>query len=56
MYFIETAKCTKDDECVKVCPVDAIKRDVDDNLVVTEECIDCDACVGGCDAGAIHPV
>jgi NAD-dependent dihydropyrimidine dehydrogenase PreA subunit len=48
---------TKDNSCVEVCPVDAIRRDEPDYgrraaHIDPDECIDCDACVEACPVDA----
>jgi Fe-S-cluster-containing hydrogenase component 2 len=54
-YVIETEKCLVDNECVNVCPVDAIIAAEDGSLSVTEDCIECAACEPVCETYAIHP-
>ena len=51
---IDSAKCTKCQECVETCPVECIKGG--EGVVPTinaDDCIDCAACEGACPAGAI---
>lgn len=62
MAFIIVEGCTKDEECVKVCPVDCIHpRQDEPNFAETTQlyidpvnCIDCGACVPVCPASAIY--
>jgi NAD-dependent dihydropyrimidine dehydrogenase PreA subunit len=64
MAYVITDACTKDLECVAVCPVDCIhpKDDAPDFAATSqlyidpETCIDCGACVPVCPVTAIHPV
>ena len=41
--------------CVKVCPVNALKRDTESDLIIkdNEVCINCKACVFACPFGAM---
>jgi NAD-dependent dihydropyrimidine dehydrogenase PreA subunit len=64
MAYVITDACTKDFECVKVCPVDCIHPKEDEPKVAEakqlfiepEACIDCGACVPVCPTSAIFPV
>jgi len=47
-------KCTKCGSCVKVCPVDAPKIDVDKPFVDTKLCIGCGMCLEACSYGAMN--
>ncbi|MEW5702313.1 MAG: 4Fe-4S binding protein [Candidatus Zixiibacteriota bacterium] len=61
MTYVITEPCTKDNECVEVCPVDCIhptKDEAEYEAVETmyidpAECIDCGACVPVCPVQAI---
>jgi NAD-dependent dihydropyrimidine dehydrogenase PreA subunit len=63
MTYVITDACTKDLECVKVCPVDCIHPKDDETefaeaaqlYIDPEACIDCGACVPVCPTTAIHP-
>jgi ferredoxin--NADP+ reductase len=57
MTCVVTDACTKDEECVAVCPVDCIQttNEAETMYVNPEECIDCGACVAECEFGAIMP-
>jgi NAD-dependent dihydropyrimidine dehydrogenase PreA subunit len=62
MAYIIVEGCTKDEECVQVCPVDCIhpRKDEPKFAEVTQlyidpvNCIDCGACVPVCPASAIY--
>jgi NAD-dependent dihydropyrimidine dehydrogenase PreA subunit len=64
MAYVITDVCTKDLECVKVCPVDCIHPKDDESdfasakqlFIDPETCIDCGACQPVCPVQAIHPV
>ena len=49
---IDKDKYTGYGKCVDVCPVEAIKIE-NKKAIVTEECIECGACVSQCPRGAI---
>ena len=63
MSYVIAEPCigTKDNSCVEVCPVDCIHPTPDEPgyaeaemlFIDPDECIDCDACVEACPAGAI---
>jgi len=61
MAFIIVDSCTKDEECVQVCPVDCIHPRKDEAkfaecaqlYIDPVNCIDCGACVPVCPASAI---
>ncbi len=57
MAFVITEPCigTKDQSCIKVCPVDCIHGDPDDEqlFIDPETCIDCGACESECPVNAI---
>jgi ferredoxin len=63
MAFVIVDKCTKDEKCIEVCPVDCIhpRKDEAAYATVTQlyidpvNCIDCGACVPVCEASAIYP-
>ncbi len=63
MAYVITELCTKDFECVKVCPVDCIHPKEDEPgladtkqlFIEPEACIDCGACVPVCPTEAIFP-
>jgi ferredoxin len=46
-------KCTGCGDCVKVCPVEAIKLKDGKAVIDAGECIECDACIDECPAEAI---
>ena len=55
-YIVITEKCTADENCAAVCPVDCITFPAEIEgkaLIDQEECIDCAACVDECPAEAI---
>lgn len=58
MTYVITDSCTKDANCVAVCPVDCIITDDESNqfFVDPDECIDCGACTAECEFTAIMPV
>ena len=61
MAYVITEKCTKDEKCVEVCPVDCIHPRKDEPkfeesaqlFVSPVDCIDCGACVPVCEANSI---
>ena len=61
MAYVIAEGCTKDEECVQVCPVDCIHPRKDEEAFGKEEmlyidpveCIDCGACVPVCPVSAI---
>ena len=61
MAYIITELCTREGDCVEVCPVDCIipapKDDADWPLfyIDNDVCIDCGACVPVCPPEAIFP-
>jgi ferredoxin len=46
-------KCTGCGDCVKVCPVEAIKLKDGKAVIDAGDCIECDACIEECPAEAI---
>jgi ferredoxin len=50
---VDKEKCTGAGECVKVCPVEAIKLNDEKAVVDPDKCIECGACLGACPAQAI---
>ena len=51
---IDKDTCTGCENCVEICPVDAIKM-VDDKAEVSDDdCIDCGQCVDECPVDAIE--
>ena len=51
--IVDPNKCNADEECVNVCPTEAISM-VENKAVVSEElCSDCAACVDACPSQAI---
>jgi len=51
---IDSAKCTKCQECVDTCPVECIKGGEGVvPTVVAADCVDCAACESACPASAI---
>ena len=62
MTHVITALCTREGDCVEVCPVDCIipgpTNDADWNdlfFIDPDTCIDCGACVPECPYAAIFP-
>ena len=53
MTYIITNACTKDGNCVEVCPVDCIEEGDDQYYINPDECIDCGACEPECPVTAI---
>jgi len=49
---IDLGKCTGCNECVEVCPADAIKIK-SEKAVVSDKCVECGACVNVCPNEAI---
>lgn len=49
---VDKETCTGCENCVDVCPVDAIEM-VDGKAVVSDACIDCGQCVDECPVEAI---
>ena len=64
MAYVIIDTCTKDTECVDVCPVDCIHPRKDEaaftevpHLYISPaDCIDCGACVPVCPANSIYPL
>ncbi|MEX0827803.1 MAG: ferredoxin FdxA [Haliea sp.] len=56
MTYVVTDNCIKCKytDCVTVCPVDCFYEGPNFLVINPNECIDCDACVPECPAGAIH--
>ena len=55
-YTVIAEKCTADENCAAVCPVDCISfpAEQDGKAVIDQaECIDCAACVDECEYDAI---
>ena len=62
MTYVITALCTREGDCVEVCPVDCIVPGPKDNanwgdlfFIDPDTCIDCGACVPVCPPEAIFP-
>ena len=61
MAYVITELCTRQGDCVEVCPVDCIVPGSKDNAewplfyIDPEVCIDCGACVPACPPEAIFP-
>ena len=61
MAYVIVDTCTKDLQCVEVCPVDCIHPKLDEQgydqfsqlYIHPEECIDCAACVPACPTHSI---
>jgi ferredoxin/flavodoxin---NADP+ reductase len=55
MTYVITDACTKDENCVAICPVDCIQSNDDATMMFVNpaDCIDCGACVAECQYGAI---
>ena len=64
MAYVITSTCTKDEECIQVCPVDCIHPRKDEAAfesaphlyVHPTDCIDCGACVPVCPTNSIFPL
>ncbi len=64
MAYIIAEGCTKDAQCVDVCPVDCIHptkeeakfEEAPQLYVDPENCIDCGACTSDCPASTIFPL
>jgi NAD-dependent dihydropyrimidine dehydrogenase PreA subunit len=62
MAYVITSSCTKDENCVEVCPVDCIhpRKDEPNFEAATQlyvdpvACIDCGACVPVCEYSSIY--
>ena len=62
MAYVIVEGCTKDEECVQVCPVDCIHPRKDEAgfeeaaqlYIDPVNCIDCGACIPVCPASAIY--
>jgi NAD-dependent dihydropyrimidine dehydrogenase PreA subunit len=55
-YSVIAEKCTADENCAAVCPVDCITFPADNDgkaVINQDECIDCAACLDECPADAI---
>lgn len=61
MTYVITELCTREGDCVEVCPVDCIVPGPKDNAewplfyIDPDVCIDCGACVPVCPPEAIFP-
>ncbi len=55
MAYKITDECTKCGECVKNCPVEAIKEG-ETKFYITEECVECGLCADVCPVGAVVEV
>jgi len=61
MTYVITEKCTREGDCVEVCPVDCIVPGPKDDpawplfYIDPDVCIDCGACVPVCPPEAIFP-
>jgi ferredoxin len=61
MAYVITERCTKDEKCIEVCPVDCIRplkvepafEQVPQLYIDPVNCIDCGACIPVCEASAI---
>lgn len=64
MAYVIIDTCTKDEECIQVCPVDCIHPRKDEAgfeeapqlYIEPEGCIDCGACIPACPTNSIFPV
>jgi NAD-dependent dihydropyrimidine dehydrogenase PreA subunit len=55
-YSVIAEKCTADENCAAVCPVDCITFPAENGgkaVINQDECIDCAACLDECPADAI---
>jgi len=55
IYF-EPSKCTGEMDCLKICPVEAIRVRAGKAKMLEDKCIDCGECVKICKTGAIVPL
>jgi len=61
MTYVITELCTREGDCVEVCPVDCIVPGLKGNTdwplfyIDPDMCIDCGACVPACPPEAIFP-
>lgn len=56
-YSVIAEKCTADENCAAVCPVDCITFPAENEgkaVIDQAECIDCAACLDECPADAIY--
>lgn len=59
MTYVITDGCTKDYQCVSVCPTDAIHEDGRDGkqlIINPDDCSDCGACLAECPVEAIFAI
>lgn len=56
MTYVVTQRCAGGPlpRCVIACPTRAFRRDETMYYIHPDGCVDCDACVGACPAGAIY--
>lgn len=53
MIVVNTEECTGCENCVDICPVEAISMNDDVAHIDQEECTECGACIDECPVEAI---
>jgi len=64
MAYVITDSCTKDENCIEVCPISCIHPTKDEPkfaevtqlFVNPDECTDCGACIPVCESNSIYPI
>lgn len=51
--IVDVKKCTGCNDCVQVCPVEAIQLKDDVAVIDEDTCTECSLCVDECPSGAI---
>ncbi len=52
IVYTDNAECRDCYRCIRVCPVKAIRMDINQALIVPERCISCGTCIRECPQGA----